>query len=657
MMSVSEQRRLRRRQRFGALLTACFSLLAVLLLPGLASAQEEATAESVHAIVVHQVDARAEATKVVTLADSYDSAAFGGATIVENGEEKSLLSASSALEAGRPMEIVFVIDTERSLAQGDVFVHMRETVAELIRSLPSGQIAVGVIAAGDTAVVRQSLTSDHEAAAAAVDQIRMSESTALFNAIDRSATMFSSAENALRTVVVFSGGPDTASEIGAADARRAAATNRAQVVAVRYAGGEASLTDVVDGAGGFSLAASNADEAAASLTTAVTAASDRYILSYDGITSATERADVNLQVGEAATGFSYPGGTFTDRPVALQLVTVEPASGIGFFRSTMGMYIAIGLAAVALGLAIYAGASIITAGDSSLDGLIRRYSGEESGEELSDEEQALVQTALVKRAVEFSENFAEERGFLVKIEDLLERADLPFRPGEAMSFFVAACFLVLAGTYAWTRSIVFAFILSLLTGVAIFAFVRIKATRRVRAFEKQLPDTLSLLAGTLRAGYSLPQGLEAVSHEIADPMGQELRRVMTEARLGREIEDSMASTAERLDSPDFAWAVMAIGIQREVGGNLNELLMTVADTMTARERLKGEVATLTAEGRMSAMILAGLPPGLGFVMWLMNREYINLLFTETMGRVFIGLAAVSMLIGMAWMKKVVTINV
>jgi tight adherence protein B len=168
---------------------------------------------------------------------------------------------------------------------------------------------------------------------------------------------------------------------------------------------------------------------------------------------------------------------------------------------------------------------------------------------------------------------------------------------------------------------------------------------------------LQLLAGTLRAGYSLPQGLEAVSHEIAEPMGYELTRAMTEARLGREIEEALEGVATRLDSPDFAWAVMAISIQREVGGNLNELLMTVSDTMIARERLAGEVRALTAEGKLSAAILGGLPPGLGFVMWLMNPTYIESLFTSSLGKGFIVAGVISGGIGLAWMRKIITINV
>ena len=130
-----------------------------------------------------------------------------------------------------------------------------------------------------------------------------------------------------------------------------------------------------------------------------------------------------------------------------------------------------------------------------------------------------------------------------------------------------------------------------------------------------LPDTLQLLSGTLRAGYSMMQGVEAVSQEVSEPMGRELRRVVTEARLGRPLEESLDAVAERMDSPDFGWAVMAIRIQREVGGNLSELLMTVADTMTQRERLKRDVKSLTAEGRISAYVLAALPVLLGFAMW------------------------------------------
>jgi tight adherence protein B len=112
-----------------------------------------------------------------------------------------------------------------------------------------------------------------------------------------------------------------------------------------------------------------------------------------------------------------------------------------------------------------------------------------------------------------------------------------------------------------------------------------------------------------------------------------------------------------MDSPDFGWAVMAVKIQREVGGNLSELLMTVAETMTERERLRRDVASLTAEGKMSAIVLGALPILLGMAMWAMNPKYINTLFEETLGKILLGSSIVAALIGFAWMKKIINIDI
>ena len=135
-----------------------------------------------------------------------------------------------------------------------------------------------------------------------------------------------------------------------------------------------------------------------------------------------------------------------------------------------------------------------------------------------------------------------------------------------------------------------------------------------------LPDTLQLLSGTLRAGYSMMQGVEAVSQEVSEPMGRELRRVVTEARLGRPLEESLDSVAERMDSPDFGWAVMAIRIQREVGGNLAEILDTISHTIRERVRIKGEIRVLTTQVMYSGRFLSLLPIIVMGVLYLLNRE-------------------------------------
>jgi tight adherence protein B len=335
---------------------------------------------------------------------------------------------------------------------------------------------------------------------------------------------------------------------------------------------------------------------------------------------------------------------------------VKPPEGFGpqWLQGKVGGALGLVLVGLAVGLGAYAVASLAGSRDDSLHAVLRPYS--EGPVVDSEHDGALAQTAILQRAVELTEEFAERQGFLVKIEHALERADLPLRAAEALFFYLVGAVLVAVLSFAlggMTMGL-FVLLLGLLLPPAAVNFL---AGRRAKAFSASLPDTLQLLSGSLRAGYSLLQGVEAVSKEVGDPMGKELRRVITEARLGREVEDALDAVAERMDSADFAWAVMAIRIQREVGGNLSELLLTVSDTMIHRERLRRDIAALTAEGKMSAMILGLLPVGLGGFMWMSNPEYMGPLGSTTMGHLLLGVATVSLLIGFAWMKKIISIEI
>jgi tight adherence protein B len=240
---------------------------------------------------------------------------------------------------------------------------------------------------------------------------------------------------------------------------------------------------------------------------------------------------------------------------------------------------------------------------------------------------------------------------------MLEQADMPLRAGEALTGYVGIVFGSIVLGFVYKQSIIWALIFGVLGAIIPPYVVSFKAKRRRKKFVSQLPDTLQLLAGTLKAGYSFMQGVEAVSHEVEEPMGGEFRRVVTEAQLGRPVEEALEASAIRMNSPDFEWAVMAVRIQREVGGNLSELLMTVAETMTARQRLRGEVQALTAEGRVSAMVLGILPLGLGVMLWTINPEYMNSLFDESIGRMMLGGSCLLAGAGFLWMKKIIDIKI
>ncbi|MFQ5558389.1 MAG: type II secretion system F family protein, partial [Acidimicrobiales bacterium] len=315
------------------------------------------------------------------------------------------------------------------------------------------------------------------------------------------------------------------------------------------------------------------------------------------------------------------------------------------------------LGARAAGLGAYALATLVQKNPSGLDSVLLPYADPFAAQLGEQEKTGFAKSLLLKRAVEITEGFAERRGVLVRVEAMLERADLPLRAGEAMTAMAGVVFGSFVVGLLLGRTLIAGLVFALLGVLVPPAVVNFLAGRREKAFRGQLPDTLQLLSSTLKAGYSFMQGVEAVSQEVEEPMGGELRRVMTEAQLGRPVEEALDASAERMDSPDFAWAIMALRIQREVGGNLSELLLTVADTMTARERLRRDVAALTAEGKISAIVLGALPVLLGVAMYVINPDYISTLFEDSFGKIILGVSVVAALAGFAWMKKIINIDI
>jgi tight adherence protein B len=271
-------------------------------------------------------------------------------------------------------------------------------------------------------------------------------------------------------------------------------------------------------------------------------------------------------------------------------------------------------------------------------------------------EQMLAETRLVQTMAEFTGRIAERVGLLNRVEEKLEQADLPVRPTEAIFFYGAAVFFVFVAAFL-LLGLPPALVLTLITLVGPVAFLELRRVRRVKTFEAQLPDVLNLFAGSMRAGFSFAQALEAVAEETPEPSRRELARCFTESRLGRPIEDALEDSANRMHSVDLMWAVMAIRIQREVGGNLAELLDTVANTMTERERLSREIQALTAEGRLSAWILGIFPPAFALILYVVQPNYMVVLFQSGIGILAIIVSAIMAGIGFFWLRKLMQIDV
>jgi tight adherence protein B len=186
--------------------------------------------------------------------------------------------------------------------------------------------------------------------------------------------------------------------------------------------------------------------------------------------------------------------------------------------------------------------------------------------------------------------------------------------------------------------------------------VKFKVGRRQAQFADQLDDSLQLMASSLRAGHSLLRAVDAVSQDAASPTAEEFARIVNETRVGRDLSDSLDEVAERMGSDDFTWVAQAIAIHREVGGNLAEVLDAVGHTIRERNAIRRQVKALSAEGKLSAIVLGSLPFAIMAFISMTNPSYLAKFTQSFMGYGMLGAAAVLMVIGMFWLKKTVAIR-
>ena len=166
-----------------------------------------------------------------------------------------------------------------------------------------------------------------------------------------------------------------------------------------------------------------------------------------------------------------------------------------------------------------------------------------------------------------------------------------------------------------------------------------------------------MVANAMRAGFSFLQAMDLVSKEMEPPMSDEFKHVMRDINLGASVERALDDMDQRVSSPDFSLVVTAVLIQQQVGGDLAHILDTISDTIQDRIRMRREVRTLTAQGRMSGWVLAALPFGLGALITVVNPSYMELLFTERVGQIAIGIAIVMVIIGFIVIQRIVDIDV
>jgi tight adherence protein B len=631
------------------LLAIVGTLVAVLLTTAL-------PASAADAIVVRRVDTSAFPTvRITTLFSGAKAPDVGSFTVRENGQIVNGLDVSPISKASNPTTTVLAIDTSASMNNNGAIDQARAAAKEFVaKKQPTDQIAI--VTFNDAVRTVADFTSDPGQLTAAIDGIVGRGETALWDGIRQSIALYRDRPDALPNIVILSDGRDTVSTSTGDQARAAVKASKATVFAVGLKSADfdpAQIRSLADAsAGGQYTETADPHALTVAYSGVQQAIQNQFVVSY---TSAAKGETVDLDISAGGVSTTIRGIPTSSQGVVTPPKYVEPSSAPSLVTSSWSGWLIAALVVAAAGLLAY-GIFLIFVRDRSVERALQPYVEERASTGDGGREVALVDTPLVQRAVDATAKLARERGVLQRVEEMLDRADLPVQASEGLFIYVVAAIILplLALVVGGLFPFFVVFVLAVLLPPAALSFM---ASQRQRKFTSQLPDMLNLLAGTLRAGYSLLQGVEAVAQEVEDPMGRELRRVLAEARLGRPLEEALQDAAERMKSADFEWAVMAIRIQREVGGNLAELLDTVADTMLQRERLRREVRALTAEGRISAIVLGILPVGLGLVMWSMNPEYMRPLFHDSFGQALVIGAGLLAVVGFYWMKKTIEIEV
>lgn len=539
---------------------------------------------------------------------------------------------------------VLVLDASNSMRQGDKFAAASSAVDTFLASAPD-DIRIGLVAfAGDIGTVVQP-TTDHASVQAALTDIELRKGTAVYDGIAEGLDLVG-AEGS-RSLLVLSDGGDTSSsttlDVVGNDATDAGVV--VDVVSLANPKNAETMSELAEDTGGQVIPAEQ-DALSAVFSAQADALAKQLLVTFDRPEDAS--SEVNLGVSVDAADATYTDSAFISigaAPAGPDLVD-SGRSLVG----TPGMML--GAVALALG---FGGILVVALGGPNKSSADRRLDAYFGGEGNGGKRK--------------SDTTADLKGSAVALTDKVVSADLETRISQRLagagSALTASEWLLLHAGIAVGSALV-GFVLSgpglavlgLLLGIVVpWVYLKFRHSRRLNKFNAQLAETLGLMAGGLQAGLSLPQAIDSVVREGAEPMAGELRRALIEQRLGVDITDALEGVGQRMDSEDFDWIVMAIRIQREVGGNLAEILHTVSETLREREYLRRQVKALSAEGRLSGYILTGLPPLIGLYMMMVNPDYIALLYTTLPGFVLLAIAAFLLGLGSFAMSKLAKVEV
>ena len=529
--------------------------------------------------------------------------------------------------------------------------------------------SIALVTFGSDVSVVVPFTTNGRVVTQAISELEAAGDTAFYDAMVRSAGLYGRSDLQPH-IIALTDGADDGSEADLATAIAAADANDVRVfgIALESASFEGGpLQELASASNGLYLATSDTSELASLYSQIHRALNNKVTVRFSASENRATNVDFAISYGSLrdnqqvdVPGFVVAGSGVTGAESATTVTFADPEPVTVVSNLPVDEDILKVIGSVGVGLAALMVLYILfgSTGDDGQSEMSKRLAQFERNRPASPEENSNLFTrfGFLRNLTRSAEEAADKRGLLNSLNALLEQSNIALKPGEAIASSLALALISGAVVAAFTRNIILGLMMTFIVVLLAYVTIAVVGRREKAKFEEQLPDTLTLISTSLRAGYSLLQAIEAVAGEAPQPTAREYTRAIAEIRLGRQVVDALEGIAKRTQSKDFEWVVMAIEIQREVGGNLAEVLGNVAETMLQRSRLRGEVKALTAEGRISAIVLGVMPLVVLSAVRVLNPEYIEPLWSFP--GVFILLAGlVSMLIGFYWSYKITDIEI
>jgi tight adherence protein B len=618
-----------------------------------------ATGSSAHAADEINIDHVESADGTVSMLLGVDRLPGGASpdldsvTVTVGGET---VDASAETVEGGQVErtTVLVLDASNSM-RGEKIAAAASAIDSFLASAPE-DVQVGLVTFAGTVQQTIEPTTDHQAIVDELAQVELKPGTKLYDAVQTGADL--AGTEGARSLLVLSDGADTGSATSIEELSTAASEAGVvvDVVALGQSADQRATLDGLASAAGGQVIPADPDALSAVFSAQAEALASQVVVTFDLPSGVSGEQTVAATLTAGGSAFSDSAFvTLGSAEVGTEPKVVEPGnsligpSGLMIGAVAFGLGLA-GILAFALG-----GGASKSLSDQRLSAYFEQSGSGTSATGTGHRGRPKAEGSLKDAAVGLAGQVVKG-DFEDRLSKRLAGAGSSLKPAEWLllhaAIAVGAAFvgLILMGGVL----MVVAFVAGVLVP---WWWLKRKHSKRLAAFNAQLAETLTLMAGGLSAGLSLPQAVDTVVREGHQPMAGELGRALIEQRLGIPIEETLENVAERMESEDFSWVVMAIRIQREVGGNLAELLNTVSETLRDREYLRRQVRVLAAEGKFSGYVLTALPIALFIYMLLFKGEFVAPLYTTGTGYLLLGVAVMMLIGGYIVMSRLTKIKV